>query len=177
MAWKMAWCASPVVTGGKGRVASGLLSLQSMGISSAEAAFWRRVFTRSSALASGVVWTVSPFFRGGIGKDPSVLFHLIARKTSWLSVKLSSCMHQYCRFAWRTVQRKFRFAASISSGGLSGSFKILRSDVTDSWQSMFHHLWPDGRVCALFVEASMALVVAWMIAVAYLSKASDGRLG
>src|SRR5699024_11174428 len=124
-----------------------------------------------------VVWTVSPLLRGGIGKDPSVLFHLIALKTSWLSVKLSSCVRQYCRFAWRTVPRKRRFAASISIGGLSGLLEILRSDITDSRQSSFHHLWPDGRVWALFVEASRALVIAWMIVVAYLSRASDERQG
>src|SRR5699024_5989384 len=135
LAWKMARCASPVVTGGKGRVASESFSLQLTGTSSAEAAFWRRVFTRSSALESEVVWTVSPLLRGGIGKDPSVLFHLIALKTSWLSVKLSSCVRQYCRFAWRTVPRKRRFAASISIGGLSGLLEILRSDITDSRQS------------------------------------------
>src|SRR5699024_10653558 len=77
LVWKMARCASPIVAGGKDRVVSELLSLQSTGTSSAEAAFWRRVFTRSSALESEVVWTVSPFLKGGIGKDHYVLFHLI----------------------------------------------------------------------------------------------------
>lgn len=142
--WLTARLASGSLIGGKGREEAWLSGgLGTM--STAPGSFWSRARNRKSALAAGATCVEFPSLRGAIGKLPSVLFHLTARKTSLDSLRLSRTSRQYCHLLRQTVCLKALLVCFLSSSEDKEERETWRRVLTAAEHSGFHQQCPLGR--------------------------------